>query len=86
MQDYVLGLSEPTVEAICAWLPVREAMPPLDHKLLTGIKGKGIVPNTINTVLTNLAAYAGVTARSNPHAFRHVFVRDSAESCRFIHS
>ncbi len=72
----VLRLSENTKKAIELWLPVREKIPPLDNRLLTGRLGYGIVPGTINSILRILGEHAGITMRKNPHSFRHAFARD----------
>ena len=68
-KNCILRLSENTVKAIRIWLPVRQSIPPLDHKILTSKKGYGIATGTINGILRNLAEYGGITTRSNHMRF-----------------
>ena len=72
-----LRLSDPTIEAIQAWLLVRASRNPLDHKLFTGKHGRGIAVQTVNSILRNLAERGHINGRYNPHSFRHAFARDT---------
>lgn len=72
-----LWFCPPTVAAICAWLKLRDQLKPVDNRLWTGARGKGITPVGIRHVLYRLAREGGITGRHNPHAFRHAFARDA---------
>lgn len=72
-----LWFNAPTIQAISAWLDVRNQLLPKDQYLFTGARGHGLSCEGIRRVLSRLASAAGVTGRHNPHAFRHAFARDS---------
>lgn len=71
-------MSEPTVQAVSAWLEIRQAMDPWDYRLWTGQKHRGISRHGIYQMIRRLAVAAGIKgARINPHSFRHAFARDA---------
>lgn len=72
-----LWFSASTVAAIRAWLHWRAGRAPLDYKLFTGKKGRGLTREGIYRAIERLADVAGITDRHNPHSFRHAFARDS---------
>jgi site-specific recombinase XerD len=75
-QAQTLHVSKPTAAAIRRWLKERPAAHPRDDRLFTGRYGWGLSYVGVYQVLQRLAKSAGVTARHNPHAFRHAFARD----------
>lgn len=69
--------SEPTRDALAAWLAVR---PRVDHTMLwanLGHRGSPwLTDEGVRQILKRLKAKAGVTGPVNPHAFRHGFARE----------
>lgn len=69
--------SEPTRDALAAWLAVR---PHVDHSMVWANLGRRGAPSLttegVRQLLKRLKAKAGVTGPVNPHSFRHGFARE----------
>ena len=76
-----LYLNAPAITALERWLAVRDEM---DHSVNTVFysftTGKALTRSGVEHILNTLARHAGVTARHNPHSFRHAFARDCLQA------
>lgn len=72
-----LWFNRATVEALKIWLEYRARLDPRDYLLWTGARHNGVSRQAIGQILHRLAKQAGISARVNPHSFRHAFARDA---------
>lgn len=74
-----LPLSPATVDAIRAWLAVRQPSPAVPWVWLNlgrRVKRVQLDEDGLGEVLRRLKKAAGITGRVNPHSFRHAFARE----------
>jgi site-specific recombinase XerD len=74
-----LYLNPPAILALTEWLRVRPILHPRCHHLFISCRGFGLTRSGWYSVLNRLIDTADLRGhgRTNPHAFRHAFARDS---------
>jgi site-specific recombinase XerD len=75
----LLPLTPVTVEALRDWLAVRPDNPKVPY-VFTSWRGEQLTTFGLHQAIDRIAKRAGVTGRSNLHAFRHFFGRKWVES------
>jgi len=70
-------ISPVTAEALKDWLECRAELKPKNDALFISAKSRqGITRSGIYGLFNHLARTANISARMNPHSFRHAFARD----------
>lgn len=75
---HALYLNAPTRQAIRTWLKFRPELEPKENTLFLSQRGRRLSRSGFYSVLERLRTIAGLQGkgRTNPHAFRHAWVRD----------
>lgn len=76
-KPHTLYINAPTIEAIRLWLHFRPLLHPRDNTLFLSQRGTALKRSGLYSVLMRLRDTAGIQGRTNPHAFRHAWVRDA---------
>lgn len=79
-KPHILYINGPTIEAIRLWLEYRPQLQPRDHALFISQRGTALKRSGLYSVLLRLRESAHIQGRTNPHAFRHAWVRDALEA------
>ncbi len=82
-KPHVLYINTPTSRAIRTWLKFRPTLEPKDNTLFLSQYGTRLSRSGFYSVLERLrtAACLRGKGRTNPHAFRHAWVRDFLKGC-----
>jgi site-specific recombinase XerD len=82
-KPHTLYLNAPTIQAVCTWLDFRPQLEPKDNALFISQRGTALKRSGFYSVLMRLREAAGLKGRgrTNPHAFRHAWVRDFLQAC-----
>lgn len=82
-RPHVLYLNEPCIQAIRTWLDFRPDLHPKENTLFVSQRGTSLSRSGFYSVLGRLRDAAGLhgRGRTNPHAFRHAWVRDFLKAC-----
>lgn len=82
-RPHVLYLNTPTIKAVRTWLKLRLTLEPKDNSLFISQHGTQLSRSGFYSVLERLRIVACLQGkgRTNPHAFRHAWVRDFLKGC-----
>lgn len=82
-KPHTLYINEPTRQALCTWIQYRPTLEPKDNALFISQRGTQLSRSGFYSVLERLKVAAGLQGkgRTNPHAFRHAWVRDFLKGC-----
>ena len=73
-------LCKNTIDALRIWLEWRSTLNLYDRTLFVNKFGTRLTRGGIEKMLRKVADHAGVLDRSNPHAFRHAFAKQSLQN------
>lgn len=79
-KPHILYINGPTIEAIRLWLEYRPQVHPRENALFLSQRGTALKRSGLYSVLLRLREVANIQGRTNPHAFRHAWVRDALEA------
>lgn len=79
-KPHILYINAPTIDAIRLWLEYRPHVQPRDNALFLSQRGTALKRSGLYSVLLRLRTTANIQGRTNPHAFRHAWVRDALEA------
>jgi integrase/recombinase XerC len=69
------------LQALQAWLPIRDALPPKDEAILfLNQRGEAISPRTVQSRLKTWGIKQGLPAHVHPHMLRHSFASHVLQS------
>jgi integrase/recombinase XerC len=77
----IVPVGRAALEAIAAWLPVREGIAqPGEKAMFVGRTGKRVAPREVQRRIKRWAALAGIEADVHPHMLRHSFASHVLQS------
>lgn len=79
-KERIVPFSQGALEAIRAWLDVRESFGPKEDFLFVGRGGKGLSRQTFNIELHQLKERAEIQKKLSPHKLRHSFATSLLEN------